>query len=128
MDQINEIGRRKTAVARVFLSEGTGKITVNGKDITQYFTVAHLYNSILQPFKITATECKYDVKANIRGGGVKGQSEALRLGISRALVDENEEFRKPLKDQFMLTRDARAVERKKPGLRKARRRTQFSKR
>ncbi|OWY19976.1 30S ribosomal protein S9 [Sphingobacteriales bacterium UPWRP_1] len=128
MDQINEIGRRKTAVARVFLSEGTGKITVNGKDITQYFTVAHLYNSILQPFKITATEGKYDVKANIRGGGVKGQSEALRLGISRALVDENEEFRKPLKDQFMLTRDARAVERKKPGLRKARRRTQFSKR
>lgn len=128
MDQINEIGRRKTAIARVFLSEGTGKITVNGKDITQYFTVAHLYDSILQPFRVTTTEGKYDVKANIKGGGVKGQAEALRLGISRALVEENEENKKKLKEYHLLTRDARAVERKKPGLRKARKRTQFSKR
>ncbi len=120
MQQIKELGRRKTAVARVFVQEGTGKITVNGKDITQYFTVAHLYDSILQPFRITGTEGKYDIKVNLKGGGVKGQAEALRLGIARALVEDNEEFRKPLK--------AREVDRKKPGLRKARRRTQFSKR
>ena len=128
MQQIKELGRRKTAVARVFVQEGTGKITVNGKDIIQYFTVAHLYDSILQPFRITGTEGKYDIKVNLKGGGVKGQAEALCLGIARALVEDNEEFRKPLKDQHMLTRDAREVERKKPGLRKARRRTQFSKR
>ncbi|HRI28686.1 MAG TPA: 30S ribosomal protein S9 [Chitinophagales bacterium] len=128
MEQINQLGRRKTAVARVFVKEGSGNITVNGKDIAQYFTVSHLYDSIMQPLRLLGAEAKFDIKANIKGGGIKGQAEALRLGISRALVEENEENKKVLKPYSLLTRDARAVERKKPGLRKARRRTQFSKR
>jgi len=128
MDQINAVGRRKSAVARVFLSYGTGKITVNKRDYKAFFTVPHLADNVDLPFTVTETVGKYDVKVNVRGGGIKGQSEAVRLAIARALVKDNEEYRPVLKPHGVLTRDARVVERKKPGLRKARKKTQFSKR
>ena len=128
MEVVNAIGRRKSAVARVYLSEGTGKITINKKDINQYFPSAILQYVVRQPLQLLAAAEKYDIKANLDGGGYTGQSQALRLAIARALVKVNEEDKKALKDQGFLTRDSRAVERKKPGQPKARRRFQFSKR
>ncbi|HNI45795.1 MAG: 30S ribosomal protein S9 [Chitinophagales bacterium] len=128
MEKINQTGRRKTAVARVFLSEGTGKITINNRDYKEYFSVPHLQENVVMPFKLTQSEGKYDVQVNVYGGGIKGQAEAVRLGISRCLITDVEDNRKLLKPHGLLTRDARKVERKKPGLRKARRRSQFSKR
>ncbi len=128
MEVVNAIGRRKAAVARVYLSEGTGKITINKKDITEYFPSAILQYVVKQPLQLLEVEGKYDIKANLDGGGFTGQSQALRLGIARALVKVNAEDKKNLKDHGFLTRDSRVVERKKPGRPKARRRFQFSKR
>lgn len=128
MELINAIGRRKSSVARVYLSEGTGKITINKKDITIYFPSAILQFVVKQPLQLLEAEGKYDIKANLDGGGFTGQSQALRLAIARALVKINAEDKKALKDAGFLTRDSRAVERKKPGQPKARRRFQFSKR
>ena len=128
MEVVNAIGRRKSAVARVYLSEGTGNITINKKDINQYFPSAILQYVVRQPLQLLEAAEKYDIKANLDGGGYTGQSQALRLAIARALVKVNEEDKKALKDQGFLTRDSRAVERKKPGQPKARRRFQFSKR
>lgn len=128
MELINAIGRRKSAIARVYLKEGSGKITINKKDITEYFPSAILQYVVKQPLELLNVMEKYDIKANLDGGGFTGQSQALRLAIARALVKINEEDKKALKDEGFLTRDSRAVERKKPGRPKARRRFQFSKR
>lgn len=128
MEVINAIGRRKSAVARVYMSEGTGKITINKKDITEYFPSAIVQYVVKQPLLALDAVEKYDIKANLDGGGFTGQSQALRLAIARALVKVNAEDKKTLKVQGFLTRDAREVERKKPGQPKARRRFQFSKR
>lgn len=128
MELINATGRRKSAVARVYLSEGSGKITINKKDVTEYFPSAILQYVVKQPLQLLDVTEKYDIKANLDGGGFTGQSQALRLAIARALVKVNEDDKKVLKDNGFLTRDARAVERKKPGQPKARRRFQFSKR
>ena len=129
MEQINAIGRRKASVARVYLSQGTGKITVNGKDYKQYFPQQHIQPRVVQPFGIISVDnAIYDITVNVNGGGIKGQAEAIRMGISRALVKLNEDFKSPLKQQKMLTRDARVVERKKYGKPKARKSFQFSKR
>lgn len=128
MEQINQTGRRKAAIARVFLSEGSGKIMVNNRDYKEYFSVLHIQDSVNTPLLAIAAEGKFDVKATVKGGGIKGQAEAVRLGIARALVEDDEENRKALKPLGLLTRDSRKVERKKPGLLKARRRSQFSKR
>lgn len=129
MEMINATGRRKTAVARVYLKEGSGKIIVNGKDYKEYFPTLLLQHIVEQPFlEIEDIKGKYDIKVNMIGGGPKGQAEALRLGISRALVKINEEWRLPLKQKGYLTRDPRVVERKKYGRKKARKQFQFSKR
>ena len=128
MEMINAIGRRKSAVARVYLTEGTGKITINKKDIEQYFPSAILRYVVKQPLELLEVAEKYDIKANLDGGGYTGQSQALRLAIARALVKIDAEDKKALKDAGFMTRDSRAVERKKPGQPKARRRFQFSKR
>lgn len=128
MELINAIGRRKSAIARVYLTEGTGKITINKKDIETYFPSAILRYVVKQPLETLEVEGKYDIKANLDGGGFTGQSQALRLAIARALVKVSAEDKKVLKDNGFLTRDSRAVERKKPGRPKARRRFQFSKR
>lgn len=126
---INAIGRRKAAVARVYLTQGKGNITINGKDYKEFFPQAHIQPRITQPFKIIEVDnAIYDIKVNVNGGGIKGQAEAIRMAISRALVKLNEDFRSPLKSQKMLTRDARVVERKKYGKPKARKSFQFSKR
>ena len=125
---INAIGRRKSAVARVYVTEGTGKITINKKDLTEYFPSAILQYVVKQPLELLEATGKYDIKANLDGGGYTGQSQALRLGIARALVKINAEDKKNLKNHGFLTRDSREVERKKPGQPKARRRFQFSKR
>ena len=125
---INAIGRRNSAAARVYVTEGTGKITINKVELSKYFPSAILQYVVKQPLlALEATE-KYDIKANLDGGGFTGQSQALRLAIARALVKINAEDKKALKDHGFLTRDSRAVERKKPGRPKARRRFQFSKR
>ena len=128
MEVVNAIGRRKSSVARVYVSEGTGKITINKRDITEFFPSAILQYVVKQPLLQLDVVEKYDIKANLDGGGFTGQSQALRLAIARALVKINAEDKKALKDQGFLTRDSRAVERKKPGQPKARRRFQFSKR
>ena len=128
MEYINAIGRRKCSVARVYMSEGTGKITINKKDINDYFPSAILQYVVRQPLQLLDAVEKYDIKANLDGGGFTGQSQALRLAIARALVKVNAEDKKNLKDHGFLTRDSRVVERKKPGQPKARRRFQFSKR
>ena len=128
MEVINAIGRRKSSVARVYVSEGSGKITINKKDIDVYFPSAILQYVVRQPLALLDVVGKYDIKANLDGGGFTGQSQALRLAIARALVKINAEDKKILKDNGFLTRDSRAVERKKPGQPKARRRFQFSKR
>lgn len=128
MEVINAIGRRKSAVARVYLTEGTGKITINKKDIETYFPSAILRYVVKQPLQLLEAEGKYDIKANLDGGGFTGQSQALRLAIARALVKIDANDKKALKDAGFMKRDSRAVERKKPGQPKARRRFQFSKR
>jgi len=128
MELINAIGRRKSAVARVYLTEGTGKITINKVELEKYFPSAILQYIVKQPLQTLGVEGQYDIKANLDGGGFTGQSQALRMAIARALVKVNAEDKKQLKDNGFLTRDAREVERKKPGQPKARRRFQFSKR
>ena len=125
---VNALGRRKSAVARIFVTEGTGKITINNKDLQDYFPSSILQYVVKQPLlKLDVVE-KYDIKVNLDGGGFTGQSQALRLAIARALVKLNAEDKKALRSEGFLTRDAREVERKKPGQPKARRRFQFSKR
>lgn len=128
MEMINAIGRRKSSVARVYLKEGSGKITINKKDLTEYFPSAILQYVVKQPLELLNVAEKYDIKANLDGGGFTGQSQALRMAIARALVKINAEDKKALRQQGFLTRDSREVERKKPGQPKARRRFQFSKR
>ena len=126
--QKNAVGRRKEAVTRVFLSRGEGKITINDKDYKQYFSLVYLQNQVEMPFKAIEGGDKYDVKINAAGGGMKGQAEAAKLGIARALLEVNPEFRPTLKAAGLLRRDPRSVERKKPGRKKARRSFQVSKR
>ncbi len=128
MDVINTIGRRKKSIARVYLSKGKGNVTVNGKDYKEYFPTVSLQYRITQPFGLTENEGKFDVKANISGGGITGQAEALRLAMSRALVEIDAENKPALKKEGLMTRDPRMVERKKPGQKKARKKFQFSKR
>lgn len=129
MDVINALGRRKSAVARVYLTPGKGNITVNDVEVAKYFKEDTLNFIVNQPLALTATEGQFDIKVNLVGGGTKGQAEALRLAISRALCKVNvEEYRPLLKKNGFLTRDSREVERKKPGQPGARRRFQFSKR
>ncbi len=128
MEIIHKIGRRKTAVARVYLSTGKGKITINQRDISDYFPTATLQYKVKQPFTLTNTVDDYDVKVNVYGGGITGQAEAIRLGLSRALCVVDEENRIALKPEGLLTRDPRMVERKKFGQKKARKKFQFSKR
>jgi len=128
METINSIGRRKASVARVYLMNGSGKITINGKDLKEYFPMPNIQDKVTQPLKTIESEGVFDIKVNVNGGGFKGQAEAIRLGISRALVKTNEDFKSPLKSQKLLTRDARVVERKKYGKPKARKSFQFSKR
>ena len=128
MSIVHKIGRRKTSVARVYVKPGSGVITINKKDSKDYFGTDVLVYKINQPFLLTETVGQYDVTVNVFGGGITGQAEAIRLGVSRALCEINEEFRLLLKPHGLLTRDARMVERKKPGQKKARKRFQFSKR
>jgi len=128
MEVIHKIGRRKTAVARVYLSDGKGKITVNDKDFKSYFTTATLQYKVNQPLALTDNEGNFDIKVNVFGGGVTGQAEAVRLALSRAMCELNEENRSILKPEGLLTRDPRMVERKKFGQKKARKKFQFSKR
>jgi len=128
MEPINALGRRKAAVARVYLSDGKGKITVNGRDYKEYFGAETLQYVVTQPLVLMNATDKFDINCNLDGGGVKGQAEALRLGISRALVILDAENKSVLRTNGFLTRDPREVERKKPGQPKARRRFQFSKR
>ncbi|MFD3394709.1 30S ribosomal protein S9 [Aquirufa sp. OSTEICH-129V] len=124
----NKIGRRKTAVARISMTPGKGQIKINGRTLTDYFPSEILQIVVNQPFALTNTVGSFDVTANIDGGGIKGQAEALRMAISRALQTQDAELRSPLKKEGFLTRDPRMVERKKPGRAKARKRFQFSKR
>jgi len=128
MEVINKIGRRKSAVARIYIKEGKGSITVNNKDYKAYFPSPQLQYIVTQPLALTNSLDKYDIKVNIFGGGFKGQAESVRLAISRALVEENAEIKPILKSNGLLTRDPREVERKKPGQKKARKKFQFSKR
>ena len=128
MEMINALGRRKSAIARIYVTEGTGKITINKRGLTEYFPSPILQFVVKQPLTLLDVAEKYDIKVTLCGGGFTGQSQALRLAIARALVKINAEDKKALKDKGFLTRDSRAVERKKPGQPKARRRFQFSKR
>lgn len=128
MEVVNALGRRKCAVARVYVSEGTGKIIINKRDLTEYFPSSILQFVVKQPLSLLNVLEKYDIKANLYGGGYTGQSQALRLAIARALVKINAEDKKALRAEGFVTRDSRVVERKKPGRPKARRRFQFSKR
>lgn len=122
------VGRRKSSIARVYLKSGKGKVTINGKDLKDYFPLTFMQDALLLPLRTLNMEDKFDVTINVKGGGVKGQTEAIKLGIARALVKADEENKPALKKEKLLTRDARVVERKKTGLRKARKREQFSKR
>ena len=129
MEQTHALGRRKTAVARVYLTEGTGNIVINGRPLEDYFKEEALRYVVLQPYTATETLGKFDTKVTLVGGGTKGQAEAVRLGIARALCEiDKEAYRSALKAAGLLTRDSREVERKKPGQPGARRRFQFSKR
>lgn len=128
MEVIHKIGRRKTAVARVYVALGKGNITINKKDVSTYFPTATLQYKVKQPFALTGSADNFDVKVNVYGGGVTGQAEAIRLAISRALCEVDAENRGTLKPEGLLTRDPRMVERKKFGQKKARKRFQFSKR
>lgn len=128
MEIINAIGRRKAAVARVYLTAGKGQITINKRDLNVYFPATILQYVVKQPLNTLGVDGKYDIKVNLNGGGSKGQAEALRLGIARALVKINAEDKSALRQAGFITRDARVVERKKSGQPKARKRFQFSKR
>ena len=128
MDIIHTIGRRKASVARIYMSKGKGNITVNGKDFKEYFPVDTMQFKLEQPFKISDLSGKFDVKVNVDGGGTTGQTEAIRLAISRALCELDADNRPALKAEGLLTRDARVVERKKPGQKKARKKFQWVKR
>lgn len=128
MEVINAIGRRKAAIARVYMSEGQGKITINKRDLEEYFTLPTLQYVVKQPLNLLELAGNYDIKVNLDGGGYKGQAEALRLAIARALVKVNPEYKSELRAAGFITRDPREVERKKPGQPKARKQFQFSKR
>ena len=128
MEIINTIGRRKSAVARIYLSKGEGKVTINGKDYKDYFPQSHIQLKVMEPTGTVDANGIYNIKVNVYGGGIKGQAEAVRMAISRALVKIDEEFKKPLKARKLLSRDPREVERKKYGKPKARKSFQFSKR
>lgn len=128
MEVIHKIGRRKTAVARIYLKPGNGTISVNKRNLNDYFTTSTLQYKVTQPFVLLGAENAYDVKVNVYGGGITGQAEAIRLAISRALCEVDVENRAVLKPEGLLTRDPRMVERKKFGQKKARKRFQFSKR
>ena len=128
MEIVNAIGRRKSAVARIYIKEGKGKITVNDRELQDYFPLEQLQYIIQQPLQLAEAMEKYDITVNLKGGGIKGQAEALRLAIARALVMVKPESKETLKSNKMLTRDSREVERKKPGRPGARKRFQFSKR
>ena len=128
MEVINALGRRKTAVARVYLTKGKGNISINKKSLNEMFPVDVLQVKINQPFVLTETVGQYDVKVNVAGGGINGQAEAIRLGISRALVEVSADYKSILRADGLMTRDPRMVERKKPGRPKARKKFQFSKR
>ena len=128
MEVINALGRRKTAVARVYMSKGNGKITVNKKEMKVMFPIDVLQGKINQPFILTDTVGQFDIKVNVMDGGINGQAEAIRLGISRALVELSADYKPLLKAEGLMTRDPRMVERKKPGQPKARKKFQFSKR
>ena len=128
MSIINKLGRRKSSVARIYLKSGKGKITINKRDHKEYFSTDVLKYKISQPFELTGTKGKYDATINVKGGGNTGQVEAIRLAISRALVEINADYKPLLKAEGLMTRDPRMVERKKPGQPKARKQFQFSKR
>ncbi|HNP08836.1 MAG TPA: 30S ribosomal protein S9 [Cyclobacteriaceae bacterium] len=128
MDITNKTGRRKTAIARVYLQPGNGTVTINNRDLKDYFTSEIHQITVNQPFTILKLDNQYDVNVNVEGGGIKGQAEAVRLGITRALVEVNAENKPELKKEGLTTRDSRSVERKKYGKRKARKKFQFSKR
>jgi small subunit ribosomal protein S9 len=128
MEVINTIGRRKAAIARVYMSEGKGQITVNNRDFKDYFPDKLLHYIVEQPLNLLEVRNNYDIKVNLDGGGMSGQAEALRLGISRALIKINPDYKPALRAEGFVTRDPRVVERKKPGQPKARKRFQFSKR
>ncbi len=128
MQIVNKIGRRKTSIARVYVTPGKGEITVNNRGLKEYFISEIHQTTVRQALTTVKADGQYDVTVNVEGGGIKGQAEAVRLGIARALVEFNAEHKPALKKDGLLTRDSRMVERKKPGRRKARRRFQFSKR
>lgn len=128
MESVNATGRRKASVARVYLRKGDGNISVNGKDYKDYFPQPNIQLKVTAPLETVEVVKEYDILVNVNGGGFKGQSEAIRMAIARALVKIDEDYRKPLKDRDFLTRDARVVERKKFGKPKARKSFQFSKR
>ena len=128
MEILNTSGRRKTSVARIYMTPGQGNITINDRDIKVYFPNEVLQTIVMQPFATLEANGKYDVKVNVKGGGTSGQAEAIRLAITKALIEENAEVRPALKKEGFITRDPRMVERKKYGRRKARRSFQFSKR
>lgn len=128
MEVIHKIGRRKTAVARIYVGQGTGNITVNKKALNEYFTTGPLLFKVMQPLNMTGNEENFDIKVNVFGGGITGQAEAIRLAISRAMVELDAENRAILKPEGLMTRDPRMVERKKFGQKKARKKFQFSKR
>lgn len=128
MQVYNGLGRRKSAVARVYMQEGKGNITINGRELSNYFASELLHYVVKQPFMVLNLEGQYDVKVTLDGGGQTGQSQAVRMGIARALVEANPEYKSALRAAGFMTRDSRSVERKKPGQPKARKRFQFSKR
>ena len=128
MDVINTLGRRKSSVARIYFKSGKGQVTINGKDIKEYFPVTNHQNLVSLPLRLLNAETSYDITVNVNGGGITGQADAIKLAISRALCEVNPENRTVLKQHKLLTRDPRMVERKKFGQKKARKRFQFSKR
>ena len=122
------VGRRTSSIARVFITKGSGKITINGKDLKDYFPLQFMQDALLKPLRVLEMTETFDVNVNVSGGGIKGQTDAITLGIARALVQDNAENKPALRAERLMTRDARVVERKKTGLRKARKREQYSKR
>ena len=128
MEKIHKIGRRKSSIARIYLSKGSGNVKINNKDLNNYFSTDGLKSKINLPFIITETLGKYDLSVNVSGGGNTGQADAIKLAVSRALCEVNEEYRPLLKKEGLLTRDSRVVERKKPGQKKARKKFQWVKR
>ena len=128
MEKIHKIGRRKASIARIYLSKGSGNVKINNKDLNNYFSTDGLKSKINLPFIVTETLGKYDLSVNVSGGGNTGQADAIKLAISRALCEVNEEYRPLLKKEGLLTRDSRVVERKKPGQKKARKKFQWVKR